>query len=420
MKKTNLLINLIIVACFGILFTNQSYAQMYVGHKQITFTDPARSDRSIPCDVYYPTGTAPASGSTTTEDASFSAGQFPLIVFGHGFVMGDPNLYYYLPDTLAKLGYIFVFPTTENTGPLPAPSHIDFGLDLAFLNNQIKSENTVSTSFFYQKIGTTSAIMGHSMGGKASILAAANNTNITTVVTLGAAMSNPPVGDGVDAFGEYAPYITVPAVIFDAEFDCVVPVEEGHKLIYDTLTNACKTYVNILGGGHCFFASQAGSGLVACETGEGNCSGSFTITREAQNATVLQFVIPYLKYKLKGDAASWIIFNGLLNASSTVTFEQSCPTTEVENNEFISSSNNFTLYPNPAENQFNISFNNNQFNEFEVVIINSMGQIVRKFNETKSSKNFNKKYNINDLSNGFYYVSINANGINQATLKLIK
>ena len=51
-----------------------------VGYRQITFTDPSRSNRSIPTDVYYP---ATSSGT----NAPIASGAFPVLVLGHGFVM---------------------------------------------------------------------------------------------------------------------------------------------------------------------------------------------------------------------------------------------------------------------------------------------------------------------------------------------
>ncbi|MFN5386243.1 MAG: hypothetical protein ACK5CO_05400, partial [Bacteroidota bacterium] len=38
-----------------IVAANQSMAQPYpIGHRQTTFTDANRNNRSIPCEVYYP------------------------------------------------------------------------------------------------------------------------------------------------------------------------------------------------------------------------------------------------------------------------------------------------------------------------------------------------------------------------------
>ena len=181
--------------------TIQSYSQIYaIGHKQITYTDPARSNRSVPCEIYYPSNTA-------GESTPIATGQFPLIIFGHGFVMGY-DAYQSYWDSIVPKGYIMVFPTTEGS-IIPTPNHLTFGLDLAFAVTKMQSEGNLNTSFFYQKIALTSAILGHSMGGKGSVIASSNNTNITTTVSFGMSNSNSP-----DAIAVYAPLVTVPAIVF--------------------------------------------------------------------------------------------------------------------------------------------------------------------------------------------------------------
>ncbi|MDV7396266.1 hypothetical protein RZS08_33035, partial [Arthrospira platensis SPKY1] len=131
---------------------------------QISFTDPARN-RSIPTRVYYP-------GKSTGNDALFEEGSFPLIVLGHGFAM-NYQAYLNFRDTLVPRGYILAIPTTE-TGPIPFPDHGEFGSDLKFLNTHIKAQNNIPGSFFYGHVRQHSAIMGHSMGGGASVLASAD------------------------------------------------------------------------------------------------------------------------------------------------------------------------------------------------------------------------------------------------------
>ena len=58
---------------------SKGYAQQ-VGHATITLVDPARNNRQIATEVYYPATTA---GNNTP----IAPGAFPLITFGHGFVM---------------------------------------------------------------------------------------------------------------------------------------------------------------------------------------------------------------------------------------------------------------------------------------------------------------------------------------------
>lgn len=77
---------------FLLLISNcflQLNAQYQIGHTTITYIDASRSNRSIATEIYYPALTA---GNNTTA----AAGQFPVIVFGHGFVMAWELLSKYL------------------------------------------------------------------------------------------------------------------------------------------------------------------------------------------------------------------------------------------------------------------------------------------------------------------------------------
>jgi predicted dienelactone hydrolase len=82
----------LIVLAFSLLVAGHLCAQFEVGHVSANYIDPARSDRSIACEVYYP--------STAAGDAvPVAEGTFPFIAFGHGFVM-DYTAYQNITDQL--------------------------------------------------------------------------------------------------------------------------------------------------------------------------------------------------------------------------------------------------------------------------------------------------------------------------------
>ena len=58
-------------------------AQTAIGHTQISFTDSLRQNRSIPTQIYYPADSA----GDDVPLSLITSGKFPLIVFGHGFLM---------------------------------------------------------------------------------------------------------------------------------------------------------------------------------------------------------------------------------------------------------------------------------------------------------------------------------------------
>ncbi len=273
-----------------------------VGYRQVTFTDPSRSNRSIPTDIYYP---ATSSGT----NAPIANGSFPVLVLGHGFLM-DVASYRCFADSLVPYGYIIVLPRTEGG---VSPSHQQFGLDLRFLNERMKVEGQTPTSFFYQRVAPASAIMGHSMGGGASFLAAASYTGVTTVVNFAAAETNP---SSIQA----AKQVTVPVLMFIGENDGVTPPAQHQLPMFDSCASPCKLRVTIKGGGHCYFADPS----TTCSFGEATTSPQPTITRAEQQRRVFGILRPYLGYRLKGSLADSIEIRTKLNISTEVTYVEQC------------------------------------------------------------------------------------------------
>ncbi|TVR42858.1 MAG: T9SS C-terminal target domain-containing protein [Bacteroidia bacterium] len=278
-------------------------AQEYgIGHFQHTFIDPERNDRPILTEIYFPV----EAGSEGDELAN---GEFPLLVFGHGFVMvwsAYENLWtHFVPN-----GYIMAFPRTE--GGL-APSHLNFGLDIAFLVDAIQAMHDDPSAPLFGGLNGRSAVMGHSMGGGAAVLAASFNSNITALLGLAPAETNP---SAINA----AQNISIPSLIFSGSSDDVTP-EGTHQIpIYDALGSEEKTFISIIGGGHCYFANFNFN----CNLGEAGSSGNITITRDEQQETTEDFATPWLDYFLRDECESMIIFRDSLETSERITFmEQS-------------------------------------------------------------------------------------------------
>ena len=285
MKKISLLL------CCYLCLSSSLFAQNYqVGTITQTFTDNSRS-RDIATDLYYP-----------TENGNIANGQFPVLVFGHGFTIGTGS-YSHLWETLVPLGYILALPTTEGNF---APNHGTFGLDLAFVADAIQVLGNDANSSFFNKIAPTTAVMGHSMGGGAAFLAAEANPNITTIVTLAAAETNP------SAIGAAA-NITMPALTIAGTKDCVTPNENHQIPMHEALAASCKLFYNITNGTHCHFSDGSAN---SCYLGEGfTCIGQEPfLDRTLQDEVMFSALIPWLDYWLKDDCDSW---NGLTNYLTT-------------------------------------------------------------------------------------------------------
>lgn len=289
-----------------------SMAQFSIGSRTITFNDPTRTGgfgsgggagRQIQCEIYYPANTAGANVAVAT-------GQFPVIVFGHGFAMAW-DAYTNIWEEIVPKGYIMVFPRTEG-GLIPGPSHGDFGLDLVVAEQRMVAEGNLSSSPFYQKLSNKNAIMGHSMGGGATILAGANNTSIKTIIGLAPAETTP---SAIAA----AANVSVPALILSGVQDGVTPPVDHHIPIYTALGSSCKTIVNIAGGGHCYFANSNFN----CDFGESTSSSGITLTRAQQQQKMYDLITPWLAFYLKGECNGFTNFETALNGAG-LTNQRSC------------------------------------------------------------------------------------------------
>jgi len=305
----------IFLAVVTLVNTLFAIAQYTVGDKTITYTDPARSNRSIGVQFRFP-GT----------NSAVANGQFPFVVFAHGFSM-DQSPYYPYADSLAKRGYIVGLLTTE-TGL--SPSHANFAQDLLFVHNKLIAENSNNTSFFYQHVTSKGAIGGHSMGGGSTVLSAQYGNPQTCSFTFAAATTNP---SSITA----APLMTKPYLSFGGSLDCIAPVNTNQQPMYDSSGSACKFLINITGGLHC----QYGNANSACSFGEGfsGCASS-SLTRQQQIDKTLFFLVPFLDYYLKGDCSAWTLFENRYAANTVDTKQRNCTNT-VPSNAAITGSNSF-------------------------------------------------------------------------------
>jgi dienelactone hydrolase/uncharacterized ubiquitin-like protein YukD len=283
-----------------------------IGHKTITFNDPGRTGgfgsgggagRQIQCEIYYPSATA-------GNDVTISSGQFPFAVFGHGFVMTWDSYQNFI-DQYVPQGYVLVFPRTEGGF---SPVHQDFALDLLVVGTKMEALHSDASSFFYQAWNGRKAVMGHSMGGGASFLAAAQNTaNFDILVGFAPAETTPSainVSSG----------ISIPTLIFSGTEDAVTAPASNHKPMYDSVTNVCKHFISIIGGGHCYFANSS----TTCDFGESASGGNITITRPVQHDITFAALDPYLKFYLMKDCPSWPVFTTQRDTDTRILSLTSC------------------------------------------------------------------------------------------------
>ena len=304
-----------LILCLSIAIScSYTFGQHAVGHMTKTFVDASRNNRSIQTEIYYPAVTA---GNNTTA----ASGDYPVIVFGHGFVMAW-DAYQNLWNEFVPRGYIMVFPRTE--GNAFSTDHQKFGWDLQYLVTQIQNEGNLGTSLLYNHVAPPTALMGHSMGGGAAFLAADSlctngNTNLKTLIGLAPAEST---SNGVSSINS-ATRITVPSLILSGIQDGVTPPSNHHVPMYNALASSCKTILKIIGGGHCYFANSNFN----CDFGEGTSSIGIAITRTQQHQVTFDFVNNWLDYTLKDKCGAFNAFQDSVSNSSRITYSQTCAVT---------------------------------------------------------------------------------------------
>ncbi len=357
-----------------------------VGHTSLSFDDPARSNRSVSTEIYYP-------ALTTGDDVAVANGAFPYIVFGHGFLMGASD-YTNISDSLVSKGFIVIYVTTEST--IFTSNHENYRLDLSFISGFFYYLNSNVSSMFYGKIIDKKAIMGHSMGGGCTVLAAQNNLNVNTIICLS------PMGTTTPSAISNADLVTVPALIIGASGDSVCPANSMGIPIYDSLSSTCKVFLSITGGGHCLFGNNSNG---ACSFGESSSGSTITITSEQQNDVTLDFITNWLNFYLKDNISSRVLFFDSLQTSPRITYMSSCNT-----NEILQQANNkFNINYFIENNNLQIGINNVIENNISIEIYNLLGQ-----NQTcKFEKSYNKieesitgNINLSEIPSGMYILSI--------------
>ena len=321
--------------CFlSVMVVIRLQAQPYaVGHTTLNLIDASRSNRSIPVEVYYP------AASAGDNVAVAGTRKFPVVSFGHGFVM-TWDAYKNVWNALVAEGMIVAFPKTEGTA---SPSHAEFGKDLAFVILAMDLQGKNSSSLFYNKVDTMNCVMGHSMGGGAAFLAASQSVKITCIATLAAAETNPSAIKAAAA-------LKIPALVVAGGNDCVTPPSAHQVPIHDSLKSNCKTYVSIIGGSHC----QMSEDNFLCNFGEATCNPKPTISRAVQHQVLFRFVIPWLRFHLIKDCSAGYRFDSLATKDASVSVKKNCVLCPQNNAERLSSFQ-ISLFPVPVEKTFNIN-----------------------------------------------------------------
>jgi hypothetical protein len=368
------------------------FAQPFqIGRTTLNLFDASRN-RTIATEVFYPADSdannVPV--TTTTSEA------FPLLSFGHGFVMTF-DAYQNFWEELVPQGYIMAFPKTEGSF---SPSHTNFAKDLAFVIEAMNELNTNSSSLFFSRISPNNAVMGHSMGGGCALLAKQYYTQINHVVTFAAAETNP------SAIGA-ASALEIPSFTIAGINDCVTPPATNQLPIYNALQSSCKNYLGITGASHC----QMADFNFFCSVGDGTCSPSPTITRDEQHQIIFSYLNLWLDYYLKENCISGGLFEALKTNDDDNVTNSNCQLCE---NLSLANTNSsfFEVSPNPFNELITIKSNNEVYLEYTLYDLKA-----NKILEGRGISNLQLETSF--LSSGIFFLTVIQNQ-QKKTVKLIK
>ena len=201
-------------------------------------------------------------------------GDYPVVGFGHGFAQTSRQ-YSSTLRSLASRGYIVIAPNTQ-TGLLP--NHSQFATDLLAAVRWVQQTQPNADP-------DKDALVGHSMGGGAAVLAADRQPSIDAVATLAAAETRPSATAS-------ARRLQMPALFVVGTRDTVVRPATTRAMFEATPSPA--RWAAITGGYHCGFLDYASFFGIGCDSG--------AISRSTQLALTSTVLGDWLDSELKGAA----------------------------------------------------------------------------------------------------------------------
>jgi hypothetical protein len=120
-----------------------------------------------------------------------------------------------------------------------------------------------------------------------------------------------------------------------------------------------------------------------------------------QHAVILDFLVPYLDYNLKNNASAWILFNDSLEASSRISYEKSCTTTQVEKPD---NDQQFRIFPNPAFDHLFITFPCTNEKAIQILFRSVTGTVVFKETISGGLPDCSFSIDISTLPPGYYLI----------------
>jgi len=225
----------------------------------------------------------PALSEGTDAPFDSSGGPYPAVTFGHGFFQ-PVTQYTSTLRHLATHGIIAI--ASQSEGGI-FPNHGNFALDLRRCLTWLEERNADADHFLFGNVETTRfGASGHSMGGGASVLAAAADPRIVALAPLAVANTNP---SSISAMSN----VSIPVRLIAGSEDTITPLNTIQEPMYANALGA-RQLVVIQGGFHCGFVEV---GSFACDSG--------SISRDEQLAIVRRQLAEFFLLHLSGQQENW-------------------------------------------------------------------------------------------------------------------
>ncbi len=242
-------------------------------HWPVTLEDPQRPQREV-------TAVLVADPAATTP--------CPIAVIGHATLTGWEH-YTALADTLAGAGWLVALPTTEMGLP---PDQAALAADMTLLASALRDGHPDLPAGLPARDPGPHALIGHSLGGGAAVVAAADDPHAGVLALLAPQERSRP------SMIRRAPEVTAPTLVLAGELDCLTPPEDHQHPLFAALDSPVRALATVLGGGHCGFAGPS----PACLGGESGCPPTLPLV--SQQTLTRRLVTGWLAWHRLADEAA--------------------------------------------------------------------------------------------------------------------
>jgi predicted dienelactone hydrolase len=304
-----------------------------VGLGTVQMVDPARANRTLTVDLWYPAGRHSDAPTATLDliltrlalpgvlaDPQAARGSFPLVVFSHGNG-GVRFQSWFLMEALASHGFLVAAPDHAGNTALDAIAGTSDPIgvaannrprDVSFVIDQITTElDRDPASPLRGRIDERHiAVAGHSFGGFTALATAGGFLDYKPDPRVDAIVPIAPATFGFT--DEQLASIDVPTLLMGGTSDTVVPIEPGIVRAWDLISGRPEYRVDLLRAGHnsftnvcdirdAYVAAGVGEPILGFveEQAEDGCAPELLPIDEAHRVTDL-FVVSFLTKELKG------------------------------------------------------------------------------------------------------------------------